>query len=324
VLSNNFEGLATMPFNMGVNGGPGADGTDWGEIPAGWVRDNTTTPPPPSPTAAGAEFFGWHALDIDSWISEQGDQQRWMVTKGGAGMQGTILVADGDTYDDFVNIDPNLMTTFLTTPSIPLNGINEDSLTLEFDSSFRPEDSGTQFARVYVSYDNGPFNQISEFSTDNTPGGVGSLFHVNDHLAFDLHNPANVKSVQTGWGYEQAGNDWWWAIDNVKLTGDKTDPAQETIQIVSQPSQGSVAVDAATGGVIYTPPSPTFTGTTSFTYKLLDNGGAASNTATVNLTVNANHADPVAHGDSGYPSPKGVAAQPQSYTDRVLVNRTDA
>src|SRR5262249_7447929 len=157
------------------------------------------------------------------------DQSRSAFTRGGAGLHGTVAVADGDAYADFVSIDPNLYTTFMTTPQIPLNGINQDSLQLEFDSSYRPEDARTEVARLYVSFDGGAFQKIDEFSTDNTPGGVGSTARINDHLVYDLHNPLGAKTVQVKWGYEQTGNDWWWAIDNVKLTGDKTDPAQETI-----------------------------------------------------------------------------------------------
>src|SRR5262249_5363177 len=142
----------------------------------------------------------------------------------------------------------------------------------------------------------GAFQKIDEFSTDNTPGGVGSTARINDHLVYDLHNPLGAKTVQVKWGYEQTGNDWWWAIDNVKLTGDKTDPAQETIQIQSQPAHGSVSVDS-NGAVVYTPSPSNYTGPDSFTYKLFD-GQATSNTATVNLTVNANNTAPVATIDS--------------------------
>ena len=209
-------------------------------------------------------------------------------------MHGTVAVADGDALDDFVDIDPNQYTTLMTTPSIPLNGINADSLQLEFDSSYRPEDSGTEFARVYVSFDGGAFQQLSEFNPDNS-GGAGSTQRINDHLVYDLHNAVGAQSVQIRWGYEDAGNDWWWAIDNVKITGDKTDPDQETIQIVSQPADGTVSVNA-NGDVVYTPPTPSFTGTTSFTYRLFD-GVATSNVATVNLTVNANTTAPQAIND---------------------------
>lgn len=311
IFSNNFEGLATQPFSTGVTGG---DGTDWGDTPAGWSLDNKTTP-----SGGPVEFTGWHVMDIDSWIGQQGGQQRDQFVRGGPTKHGTVVVADGDALDDFVDIDSNKYTTLLTTPPISLDGINTNSLRLEFDSSYRPEDPGTSFGRVYVSFDGGAFTQLSEFSTANTPGGVGSLSRVNDHLVYNLDNATTQKSVQFRWGYEEAGNDWWWAIDNISVTGDKTDPAQETIQIQSQPSQGTVSVDA-NGAVIYTPPTPTFTGTTSFTYRLFD-GTATSNTATVNLTVNNNTVAAVAK-DDAFSTIQGVAVSTQ-YDRSVLINDTD-
>ncbi|HEY2786570.1 MAG TPA: Ig-like domain-containing protein [Fimbriiglobus sp.] len=314
IYFNDFEGLATNPFSPGVAPATGADGTDWGNLPTGWALDNTTTP-----TAGPPEYTGWHALDVDSWIAQQGDQDRSKFTNGGPGTHGTVLVADGDTLADFVGIDPNLYTTFMTTPAIPLDGINTDSLRLEFDSSYRPEDPGTELARVYVSFDGGAYTQLSEFNTTNTPGGAGSEFHINDHLVYDLPNVTTAKTVQFRWGYEQAGNDWWWAIDNVKVSGDKTDPAQETIQIVSQPGQGTVSVDT-NGDVIYTPPTPSFTGTTSFTYQLFD-GQATSNVATVNLTVVNNTAAPVAVNDS-FAILQGTTLSTQ-YDRTVLANDSD-
>jgi Big-like domain-containing protein len=73
--------------------------------------------------------------------------------------------------------------------------------------------------------------------------------------------------------------------------------------------------------VVYTPPSPTFTGTTSFTYRLFD-GVATSNTATVSLTVAANNAAPVAVNDA-YTTKQGIALATQ-HDLSVLANDTDA
>jgi VCBS repeat-containing protein len=326
ILSENFQGLTLQPWNTGTT--TTGDGTDWTDaLPAGWTRDNTTTPPPPSGTAPGAEFFGWHAMDIDSWIAQQGNQDRNKFTLGGVGQHGTIMVADGDAYDDF---PPGLsagvrMNTYLYTPNIPLNGINVDSLTLEVDSSFRPEapDPGHQTGDIQVSFDNGAnWTTLMHLSNANS-GGTGGELHINDHLTFDLHNAATATTVKVRFAYLDATNDWWWAVDNVKIKGDKTEPSQETIQIQSQPSQGSVAVDA-NGAVVYTPPTNTFTGTTSFTYRLFD-GVATSNTATVNLTVNANNTAPVAVNDS-YSTFQGIAVT-SHYADLavpgVLANDTD-
>src|SRR5262249_8935377 len=125
-----FDGLTLQPFNSGVSGGGGTDYTD--SLPTGGVRDSTTTPAPATPTTAGAEFLGWHAMDIDSWVAEQGNQARSDFTRGAAGMHGTALVADGDAYDDFVSLSATKMNTLLVTPSIPLGSILPNSLQLEF------------------------------------------------------------------------------------------------------------------------------------------------------------------------------------------------
>ena len=50
-------------------------------------------------------------MDVDSWIAEQSDQARSDFTRGGTGQHGTVLVGDGDAYDDFVPIGTNRMNT---------------------------------------------------------------------------------------------------------------------------------------------------------------------------------------------------------------------
>src|SRR5207249_1466568 len=111
----NFNGLTLGPWNTGTT--TTGDGTDWTDsLPAGWARDNTTTPAPSSGTTPGAEFFGWHAVDVDSWATFKAGSRN-LFTRGGAGGHGTALVAHGDTYDDFVYIDTPHMNTLLVTPS---------------------------------------------------------------------------------------------------------------------------------------------------------------------------------------------------------------
>lgn len=316
-----FESMTLQPWNTGTT--TTGDGTDWTDsLPAGWNRDNTTTPPPPSGTAAGAEFFGWHAMDIDSWVLQQGDQSRSLFTRGGYGAHGTVMVGDGDAYDDFVSLANTHINTFLTTPNISLAGINVDTLKLELDSSFRPEDPdpGNQVGRIEVSFDNGAnWTTIQDLNFANSGGVAGSVLRANEHLNLDINNLSGAATAKFRFGYLDAGNDWWWAIDNIKVSGGRTTPAQESIQIQSQPSQGSVSVDA-NGAVIYTPPSPTFTGTTSFTYRLSD-GAATSNTATVTLTVNGNNTNPVAVNDT-LTTTQGVTLATQ-YDLSVLANDTD-
>ena len=218
-------------------------------MPAGWVRDNTTTPAPSSGTAAGAEFFGWHAMDANSWTAEQGDQARSDFTRGGAGLHGTVLVADGDAYDDFVSLGSTKMNTLLTTPSIALAGILPNSLELEFDSSFRPEDPppGNQHGLIQVSYDAGAnWIDLLDLNPDDS-GGTGSRLRTNEHLTLDANNPAGATTAMFRFSSLETGNDWWWAIDNVKAVGSTPNTgANLTAQLVTAPpaSQGTVALNA--------------------------------------------------------------------------------
>ncbi|HEX4588656.1 MAG TPA: cadherin-like domain-containing protein, partial [Gemmataceae bacterium] len=176
VLNENFTELPRQPFPAGMNNNPyNATGTDWTPaMPAGWTRDNNPAGfpawnQPAQPTDPGNTYDGWHVLDIDSWIAEQGDQDRSKFLNEfqypnfnapNIGSHTPVLVADGDAYDDYVGIDTptnNHMSTYAYTPKIALNGGVDGTLKLEFDSSYRPEDpaDGTQQATVDVSYDGG-------------------------------------------------------------------------------------------------------------------------------------------------------------------------
>ncbi len=77
----------------------------------------------------------------------------------------------------------------------------------------------------------------------------------------------------------------------IDVTANDTDPdGNSTIDkstvTITQPANGSATVNATTGVVTYTP-NAGFNGTDSFTYTVKDDTGAASNSATVTITVNA-------------------------------------
>ncbi len=69
-----------------------------------------------------------------------------------------------------------------------------------------------------------------------------------------------------------------------------------TVAVISQPANGSTAVNGGTGAVTYTPGNG-FSGTDSFTYRVVDDDGANSNVATVNVTVGGSNISPVAQDD---------------------------
>jgi hypothetical protein len=314
IYFEDFEGLPLVPFSPGVMKG---DGTDFAKnLPAGWER----VVGPTTPLTGPEEFTGWHVFDIDSWIAEQDDQSRSNFTRGGVGKNGQVLVADGDALDDYVSINPNKYSTLATTRPVSLAGVLPNSLRLEFDSSFRPEDPGTQFAKVEVTYDAGAtWSQILFYDTDNTPGGVGSTVRTNEHLVFDLDNPPTATSVQVRFSYLEAGNDWWWALDNIEMSANRTDRKSMTATKVAGPSNGALTLNAD-GSFNYTP-NAGFVGTDSFTYNAI-NALGFSNLATVQISVvAANPSAPVGNPDR-YTLPQGgVLAAVSNFG--VLADDTD-
>ena len=240
LLTENFDELPLQPFPVGIHGGNGGitgnPNGDWTDaVPTGWTLNNSPpglspTPPPNSPTDPGEVYYGFHVLDIDSWVHEQGDQDRSkflnerdfpgfsQAAPNLVGSHDHVLVADGDAYQDYVPISPsNPMNTLFVSPSISLAGMNQNSLTLDFDSSFRPEEA--QEAKVQVSYDGGTtWSTLLDYTTANS-GGSGNEEHINEHLSLAANNPAGATTAIFQFGYLGAGNDWWWAIDNIKVTG---------------------------------------------------------------------------------------------------------
>jgi hypothetical protein len=201
-----FDALPLKPFVSGSEGG--GSGSDWtADLPAGWTRDNTTTP-----EGGPVEFLGFTFLNKDSWIATEGNQDRNLFTRG----NGTVMVSDPDAYDDMGEIDPNLYNVFIRTPPIPLANVVPGTVTLSFDNSFRPYDTMT--ASVEVSFDNGTnWTSLLSMNSANVPGGDSSLERVNEAVSLPLNNPAGATSAIVRYGMTEAGNDWWWAVDNIAV-----------------------------------------------------------------------------------------------------------
>jgi hypothetical protein len=156
------------------------------------------------------EFFGFTFLDKNAWITTAGNQERDDFTKG----TGTVMVADPDEYDDTVDIDPDQFNVFIRTPVISTTGIAANNLRLNFDSSFRPYDG--MAGLVDVSFDGGTtFANVLTLDTPSTPGGESSLARANESVSIRLNNPGNGGGLVVRFAMSDAGNDWWWAVDNL-------------------------------------------------------------------------------------------------------------
>jgi len=231
LLQQNFDFTPLVPFVTDSNG----DGTDWSPNPAlGFTPDNSQMP-----TGGKEEWKGWVAADKNSWIRQAGapeGQNRDQFTLASGG----IMVADTDEFDDATN--GGAFKGAITTKPIDLTGVAPGSVKLEFDSSFRPEGPGdSQTGTLEVSYDGGStwtnLLTLNELNTTNTAGSAGFVNRsINERLVSGtttgvstdgkggatfgaVNNPVGGTSLVFRF-YVEGTNDWWWAVDNMKVTGD--------------------------------------------------------------------------------------------------------
>ncbi len=202
--------------------------------PGGWEITNE------NPDDLGMpEWRTWAIVDLSWWTQTAGDQERSQFTmkeKDGKGI-GNGAVSDPDEWDDWeVNGDPDGVSAWnghLITPSIKIKGAAAHSLVLSFDSSWRPDDP--QRGEITVSYDGGKEEQILLYASSGAQTlvtiptlrkneeKVNDLEQVNETLEIPIDNPADAIEMVISFGLLNARNDWWWAIDNIKLISNAFD-----------------------------------------------------------------------------------------------------
>jgi hypothetical protein len=218
LVSENFESLALQPFQSPTESG--GDGTDWTpSLPAGWNMIFS------GPAGDPIEWQGWRAVDVDSWIATEGNQERATWSRALIGAHDTVLVADPDAYDDTTNIDTGLFNTWITTPVVNLGTVFANTVTIEFDSFWRNE--VTQVGTLEVSFDGGS-NYSNLLTYDPNLFADGQV--IDERLLFNVSNPAAGQLIFR-FGLTNASNDWWWAVDDVVISG----------TVVPEPAAGILA-----------------------------------------------------------------------------------
>jgi hypothetical protein len=236
---------------MGVNGNvPNAPAFSH-TGPAGWTINNaydaygasvgnTGVPLLGSPDYGVDEWEGWSFANKDFWIFAD-DQTRSSFTKG----VGTVAVADADEWDDLKKDASGTdipiqgyMNTEMKTGNINVSAYQGQTLTFTFDSSWRPEafddphpslippNQNNQAAVFAASFDGAPptsdvFPNVvggNSFWDSNSAGGFYKPDAQNETITSSFQVPAGATNVQLKFGYYNAANDWWWAVDNLKLT----------------------------------------------------------------------------------------------------------
>jgi hypothetical protein len=232
--------------------------------PTGWIKDDTGVPgynnpdlpnhgtEPNEPDMNGkTEWIGWTFADKTWWSTAVDTQRREEFSRG----SGAVMVADPDEWDDedhpgSYTDDPapwsgpeDLYNANITTSPIPLTGAVAGSYAIEFDSSWRPEgfDDGAninnQTARIEAIYNNGTTIEVLHW--DSQAGGPFFHDHLpNEHVVLPLNIPAGATSVQLRFYMEDSANDWWWAVDNVALTGTRD---VQDVQLIGVSSSGETA-----------------------------------------------------------------------------------
>ena len=216
LLTQNFDNLPLQPQVFETVG----NGKDWTPTPPlGFTSELNNAA---MAGVGAAEWRGWTVARKEFWVASDG-QERNQFARGA----GNIAVAETDEYDDGPGAVRPFQST-LKTKAVDLTGVAADSLKLEFDSSFRPENS--QIGRLGVSFDGGTtFTQLLELNptnTDNDPPFAKG--NINERLVTggttgggaaigSVNNPTSGSAIFSF--YTDGGNDWWWAIDNLRITG---------------------------------------------------------------------------------------------------------
>jgi hypothetical protein len=179
-----------------------------------------------SPDHGVDEWEGWSFANSDFWLVADG-QGREDFTNGLAN-HSIVAVADNDEYDDFGLGDDGLYyNTGMSSGSISVAG--KSNVNFTFDSSWRYEafdEEGhkllgnakvnNQAVIIYASFDGAAPVRVTDWNSDTADPNWKDHNH-NETLTFPVSVPGGAQNMKLSFAYINAQNDWWWAIDNLKL-----------------------------------------------------------------------------------------------------------
>ena len=199
--------------NSGMAIGTIGDGTDWTNIIPGWEIDNTGNFDDKGGLAMSSElaFDGWAVLDVNSWIEQQGVQiGRTLFNIEDP--NNSTLVCDGDAFDDFGNPSPadNGINSYICR-TYDLTGFDSQNVTITFEYEFAAYASQTGVCEV--SFDGGAtYETLLELDSEV----IGNSVVVVDFAQLST-GAVGADSMKLRFGYIEADNDWWFAIDNITV-----------------------------------------------------------------------------------------------------------
>lgn len=204
LLGQNFDSLSPQlkpaqdenipPSNLGWTHTP----------PAGWSVETSTDMP-----QGVQEWQGWSFASRTFWSAAE-NQDRANFNKA----SGVVAVADPDEWDD--KGSPAAKGRFDSTLSSPKITVEPgQELKLSFLSHYKQE--APQRAAVTAVFGNGETEELMLYSSDASSDNAGG--HVlNEQVELSLTVPDGAASVSFDWRLFDAGNNWYWAVDDIRLS----------------------------------------------------------------------------------------------------------
>jgi hypothetical protein len=128
------------------------------------------------------------------------------------GIPAVVAVADPDEWDDLAHT-PGTFNSSLVSPAISLANTRPDSVVLAFDSCWQRE--APMKAKVEVSFDGGAFQQVMLWTYD---GPDQHNDNTDETVILPIATTAANTSMKVRFTLFDAGNNWFWAVDNISVT----------------------------------------------------------------------------------------------------------
>ncbi|KPK34262.1 MAG: hypothetical protein AMJ65_18540, partial [Phycisphaerae bacterium SG8_4] len=204
------EDFESVVLGTSLEEAAGSEGIWTDTPPEGWFIDESGIPGIGDLAVDGmTEWAGWAIADKDWWTTVAGDQRRSEFTLG----QGAVAVADPDEWDDSAhpdgyNVAEDAYDTWFSTPPIDVSGAQAGTV-----------QHYHQTANITAFYDNHDPIEVLLWESDGVSPNFKDDNSTNETITVNLENPAGATSLVLTFGLFEAGNDWWWAIDNIEITG---------------------------------------------------------------------------------------------------------
>ena len=200
------ESFDSVTLGPNVDEGVESDAAWTAEPPEGWTVDNSKMPMLDGELIGTTEWRGWTFADSAWWAEAAGDQRRSEF----ANASGAAAVADPDEWDDVGSpAGVGNFESYLISPDIDISSAAGSSASLVFDFSWRPE--GNQVGNVTVAFDGGESTEIFRLDTATST----DMLNESKTVAFSV--PAGAQMMAVSFGMFDAGNNWFWAIDNISI-----------------------------------------------------------------------------------------------------------